>query len=128
MAVQRNKPGAPPAQKTYTHKPPDFAKLKEGDTLKGIFLGTTQTQYGIAYKIRNADGVVKTLGGNRFQLDSIFEEMMADTEAFGEHGLKGHLIEVRRLPGNVTTKSGRTVGRYEVAHIFEGCPLGCQPF
>lgn len=123
MATQQRK--AAPAAKVYKHVKPEFTKIGEGQSIEGVFLGDFQSQFGIAYRIRTGEGI-KCVGGNRYQLDAILADMRSDSEAFPK-GLEGHLIRITRLTDE-KLKGGHSVGRYEVSHVFEGCPMGCIPF
>jgi hypothetical protein len=88
-------------------------------------MATVATQFGPGYRFKIGKEM-KILSGNRAQLDALFDDLKMNDEDF-PGGLTGHLLKVSRLRGNLKTKAGRTVGQYEIEHIFDGCPHGCKP-
>jgi hypothetical protein len=108
--------------KTYTHEKPVFVSLKVGESIRGIFLRSAQTRYGLAYRFKTEAGNIVYLSGGRFQLDALIEDLELSDDFSG--GLRGHKIEIKRGE-NVSLDSGQTVATYSLTHIFLGCPQGC---
>lgn len=110
------------------HKPskPNFIKLRENEAYDGIFLGTTTTQYGIAYKFKAHDnGEVFTIGGNRAQLDQCFQELLGSPQGYVGDSIIGHALIVARL-ANTESKTGRKVAVYQIGHDLNRCPKKCK--
>jgi len=103
----------------------EFISLKEGQQIEGVYLGQAESQFGACYKIRTPDGI-KLLSGNRAQLDGLFEDLHSSPDEFPK-GPEGHYIAVRRLE-DTESKSGRTVGQYQLAHVIDKCSPPCVPF
>lgn len=118
--------GSTPSTKWFKPQAPNFVKLKEGNSVEGIYLGPGHSQYGISYKFYDPDTKVNfTLGGNRAQLDQVFAELAANPQGFVGDSIIGHYLIVMRLPA-VESKQGRKVAQFQIGHVLDKCPKGCK--
>lgn len=105
---------------------PHFEKLKAGDMVQGIFVGVVTTRFGPGYKFRHYDkDEYFTVGGNRAQLDQIFQEVMGNPQGYNGDTIIGHAIALKR-DADTQSGSGRKVAQYMIAHVFSKCPKGCK--
>lgn len=114
--------------KYYAPQSPNFVKIKKGEAYEGIFLGTGHTTFGVSYNFADCGtGERFTIGGNRAQLDQVFQELLGNPVGYPDQTLIGHKIEVARLPEDAIAKgSGNQVAQYVIAHIKDGCPKKCK--
>jgi hypothetical protein len=89
-------------------------------------MGRYQSQYGPAYRFRDESGVIFSVGGNRAQIDQVFDELLGNPQGFIGDTIIGHYLIVARLSG-VMSKSGRKVSVYKIGHVLDRCPKGCKP-
>jgi hypothetical protein len=122
-------PSAPPAAGANVQwrqpSKPNFVKIHEGEMYEGIFIGRVRTQYGPGYRFRGYDGEVFTIGGNRAQMDQIFEEALASPQGFIGDNIIGHSLILMRMK-NTESKTGRKVATYQLGHDLDKCPKGCK--
>lgn len=111
----------------YDRPKPNFVSLAEGESVEGVFLGVSASQYGPTYKFKGPEGERFQLSGNRVQLDQIFADLMADPDGFEDQSIVGHYLIVERIEDQ-TSKSGREVAQFKLGHLFDECPKKCVPF
>lgn len=116
-----------PATNTRWHTPskPNFIKLRAGARVSGVFMCKHTTQYGPAYKFRDDKGEIFSLGGNRAQLDQIFDELLGNPQGFIGDTIIGHYLIVERGQ-DTESHSGRKVAQYQIGHVLDKCPKGCK--
>jgi hypothetical protein len=112
--------------KYFTPSKPNFVKLRQNESLEGIFLGVGHSQYGPCYKFRDEKGEIFTIGGNRAQIDQLFTELMGSPQGFVGDTIIGHMLVVERL-ADTESKSKRKVAVYRIGHVIDKCPKGCKP-
>lgn len=103
---------------------PNFVTLAIGEAVSGTFVGTVKTNFGIGYRFRGEDGVFFTMGGNRVQLDQVFQDLMGAPVGFIGNTIIGHSIAVRRLD-DVESSNGNFVAQFEIGHL-DPCAKGCR--
>lgn len=104
---------------------PNFVKLKPGEAYNGVFLGVVKTRFGDGYKFQNEEGKIFTIGGNRAQLDSIFQELLGNPQGFIGDTIIGHALIVARET-DTQSSQGRKVAVYAIGHDKAHCPKGCK--
>jgi hypothetical protein len=119
MAKDQKRQEPTAGTKYFKPSAPEYIKLRANQTLEGLYLGPAVSNFGICYKFRLDDGRIVRLGGNRVQLDSLFQEVETLPDFKGD--LAGHYLEVRR-GADVESKSARRVAQYEIGHVVPRCP------
>lgn len=114
--------------KVFNPAKPNFVKLRAGDFIEGIFLGTAHTLHGIAYKFQSLDKSeeIFSIGGGRAQLDQLFQEVMGNPKGFVGDTIIGHCIAIDRLEDTRAKVSGQQVNQYQLTHVVGKCPKKCK--
>jgi hypothetical protein len=102
---------------------PNFVKLKEGQFIEGIFVCAGSSMMGKTYKFADANGEIFTLGGNRVQLDQLFDEFLGNPKPLtGDDTLIGHFLIVERLQDVHSKSSDHMIAQYQIGHDIRRCP------
>lgn len=125
MAAKNQQTQQSSSTKWFQPSKPNFAKLKEGQSIEGIYLGLGHSQFGPCYKFQTEKDGVVTLGGNRAQIDQVFGELAANPQGFVGDTIVGHYLIVMRGP-DTQSKAGRKVATYQIGHVLDKCPKGCK--